>query len=130
MSCDAAIGADRTALTARAKSGRNRGPAQQGAAHVSRNRPDRSEEHTSELQSLAYLVCRLLLEKKKSAAQGSENLIADARERLRLWDVTDQEFWRLETEGKMKRAIAVFFFVKGIGIERNLHPFPTRRSSD
>src|SRR2546425_2103772 len=28
---------------------------------------DRSEEHTSELQSLAYLVCRLLLEKKKNA---------------------------------------------------------------
>src|SRR2546425_4380478 len=31
-------------------------------AHVLRLR---SEEHTSELQSLAYLVCRLLLEKKK-----------------------------------------------------------------
>src|SRR2546425_1714098 len=28
-------------------------------------RMTRSEEHTSELQSLAYLVCRLLLEKKK-----------------------------------------------------------------
>src|SRR2546425_6768246 len=28
-------------------------------------RYERSEEHTSELQSLAYLVCRLLLEKKK-----------------------------------------------------------------
>src|SRR2546425_2641482 len=28
-------------------------------------RLSRSEEHTSELQSLAYLVCRLLLEKKK-----------------------------------------------------------------
>ena len=27
---------------------------------------DRSEEHTSELQSQAYLVCRLLLEKKKT----------------------------------------------------------------
>src|SRR2546425_8789327 len=27
----------------------------------------RSEEHTSELQSLAYLVCRLLLEKKKQS---------------------------------------------------------------
>ena len=27
--------------------------------------PDRSEEHTSELQSPMYLVCRLLLEKKK-----------------------------------------------------------------
>src|SRR2546425_5269083 len=30
---------------------------------------DRSEEHTSELQSLAYLVCRLLLEKKKKQKQ-------------------------------------------------------------
>src|SRR3989441_8373395 len=29
-------------------------------------RRSRSEEHTSELQSLAYLVCRLLLEKKKN----------------------------------------------------------------
>src|SRR5687767_15731886 len=29
-------------------------------------RSSRSEEHTSELQSLAYLVCRLLLEKKKN----------------------------------------------------------------
>src|SRR2546425_5726982 len=30
---------------------------------------NRSEEHTSELQSLAYLVCRLLLEKKKRCAK-------------------------------------------------------------
>src|SRR5947199_4937466 len=30
------------------------------------NREDRSEEHTSELQSLRHLVCRLLLEKKKA----------------------------------------------------------------
>src|SRR5687767_15229094 len=30
-----------------------------------RGSTSRSEEHTSELQSLAYLVCRLLLEKKK-----------------------------------------------------------------
>ena len=30
--------------------------------------PDRSEEHTSELQSRTNLVCRLLLEKKKSSA--------------------------------------------------------------
>src|SRR2546425_8232518 len=40
------------------------------AAGACRRRRDyaafrRSEEHTSELQSLAYLVCRLLLEKKK-----------------------------------------------------------------
>src|SRR5687767_15265240 len=31
-----------------------------------RQQTGRSEEHTSELQSLAYLVCRLLLEKKKT----------------------------------------------------------------
>src|SRR3712207_8760085 len=30
---------------------------------------DRSEEHTSELQSRQYLVCRLLLEKKKNSQQ-------------------------------------------------------------
>src|SRR3989441_3492182 len=32
---------------------------------LARSTSTRSEEHTSELQSLAYLVCRLLLEKKK-----------------------------------------------------------------
>src|SRR2546425_2761214 len=32
----------------------------------------RSEEHTSELQSLAYLVCRLLLEKKKNKPRRPE----------------------------------------------------------
>src|SRR2546425_7345399 len=31
----------------------------------------RSEEHTSELQSLAYIVCRLLLEKKKRSSTRS-----------------------------------------------------------
>src|SRR2546425_8054175 len=47
---------------------RDRGP---GRLHFDRHGDrvlvvlDRSEEHTSELQSLAYLVCRLLLEKKK-----------------------------------------------------------------
>src|SRR2546423_9905450 len=32
----------------------------------------RSEEHTSELQSLAYLVCRLLLEKKNTPVRGCD----------------------------------------------------------
>src|SRR5690625_5453626 len=36
-----------------------------GQAYVE-NRLDRSEEHTSELQSRGHLVCRLLLEKKKN----------------------------------------------------------------
>src|SRR5687767_15651062 len=50
-----------------------RGPSEDGAAAQASREEDRallralqsrSEEHTSELQSLAYLVCRLLLEKK------------------------------------------------------------------
>src|SRR6266446_8525111 len=41
--------------------GQRRGQAQRAAARVD----DRSEEHTSELQSPCNLVCRLLLEKKK-----------------------------------------------------------------
>src|SRR2546425_9235301 len=37
----------------------------------------RSEEHTSELQSLAYLVCRLLLEKKKK--HNNSSCLQDSR---------------------------------------------------
>src|SRR5687767_15497992 len=40
-------------------------PGCSSTAIASRSNQTRSEEHTSELQSLAYLVCRLLLEKKK-----------------------------------------------------------------
>src|SRR5258707_6087831 len=43
--------------------------------------PTRSEEHTSELQSRQYLVCRLLLEKKKK-----NKLTANHRKRLQLCD--------------------------------------------
>src|SRR2546425_9445462 len=46
--------------------------------HASRRRERvgavRSEEHTSELQSLAYLVCRLLLEKKKKNGESTLHL--------------------------------------------------------
>src|SRR2546422_7907846 len=44
-------------------------------------RKDRSEEHTSELQSRLHLVCRLLLEKKKKA---SRNAAAGHRQGLPL----------------------------------------------
>src|SRR3712207_8579855 len=36
-----------------------------GLAYIHKSKATRSEEHTSELQSRQYLVCRLLLEKKK-----------------------------------------------------------------
>src|SRR2546425_5752991 len=40
----------------------------------------RSEEHTSELQSLAYLVCRLLLEKKKKSRKKYDQRMKDEYE--------------------------------------------------
>src|SRR2546425_9107732 len=42
-----------------------RAPRVERSAQEDGRRGHRSEEHTSELQSLAYLVCRLLLEEKK-----------------------------------------------------------------
>src|SRR4029079_18639229 len=42
------------------------------AERAGRRQSSRSEEHTSELQSLAYLVCRLLLEKKKHIKDSHE----------------------------------------------------------
>src|ERR1039458_3227321 len=39
---------------------------------------DRSEEHTSELQSLRHLVCRLLLEKKKHTSDSSHSVTSSA----------------------------------------------------
>src|SRR5690242_20885278 len=45
---------------------------------------DRSEEHTSELQSHVNLVCRLLLEKKKKKSDGDDGQHGRVRVRLRL----------------------------------------------
>src|SRR2546425_6364257 len=57
--------------------GRIPGGAQQRLGRLMRPKQPsswRSEEHTSELQSLAYLVCRLLLEKKKKNKIHSRNV--------------------------------------------------------
>src|SRR5262249_58087126 len=45
--------------------------------------PPRSEEHTSELQSLTNLVCRLLLEKKKKPGTPQHHASPTGRHRLR-----------------------------------------------
>src|SRR5258705_10189753 len=50
--------------------------AEHGPFQVSLVIEDRSEEHTSELQSLRHLVCRLLLEKKKNWALDPHQIIA------------------------------------------------------
>src|SRR3712207_7224266 len=53
------------AVRGRRHGGRGRQARRSPEAHPGAGRADRSEEHTSELQSRQYLVCRLLLEKKK-----------------------------------------------------------------
>src|SRR2546430_13240116 len=49
-----------------------------GVGELEPERADRSEEHTSELQSQSNLVCRLLLEKKKKTTPHPTALIACA----------------------------------------------------
>src|SRR2546425_10966733 len=63
----AAAGAGALSRRARSRFHELRRPVEGGARGRRHREADRgrSEEHTSELQSLAYLVCRLLLEKKK-----------------------------------------------------------------
>src|SRR2546422_4561202 len=62
----------------RSRPGLRRPVSADSAATARRNeRPRRSEEHTSELQSRLHLVCRLLLEKKKTpSARTSPRLSA------------------------------------------------------
>src|SRR3989441_7883397 len=50
----------------------------------------RSEEHTSELQSLAYLVCRLLLEKKKPRNANHHGLASELDYEMRDLGTTTQ----------------------------------------
>src|SRR2546425_9614382 len=52
-------------LAARGVGVKEKGRSEPGVSKQHAQKARRSEEHTSELQSLAYLVCRLLLEKKK-----------------------------------------------------------------
>src|SRR5439155_15607763 len=56
-------------------------PLQPEAQRQRRRSPDRSEEHTSELQSRGHLVCRLLLEKKKNKTK--ENKCSDGADERR-----------------------------------------------
>src|SRR2546425_3948030 len=61
------------------RDGPHRSRRQEDPGHHSVHR--RSEEHTSELQSLAYLVCRLLLEKKKKTHMHWRYLAKNRRRR-------------------------------------------------
>lgn len=51
-------------------------------------------------------------------SHGAESLLRAARERLRLWDVTDEELQVLEQEGRVKRALTMYSPASGIVTER------------
>src|SRR3712207_8331942 len=58
-----------TAFTEKSRCWRSSSIVAPWSGETSHTHPRRSEEHTSELQSRQYLVCRLLLEKKKKNTQ-------------------------------------------------------------
>src|SRR3712207_8179670 len=64
-SCNARAHRTSRAHSSPSLKGRQHEPPTDPGHREPRARPARSEEHTSELQSRQYLVCRLLLEKKK-----------------------------------------------------------------
>src|SRR2546425_5645198 len=71
------------------------GEIQEMLALIGRSGPqaeERSEEHTSELQSLAYLVCRLLLEKKKTIFKPE----APGKVKARVIDHLEETFAKLD----------------------------------
>src|SRR6202030_4172329 len=80
--------------------------------------PQRSEEHTSELQSPCNLVCRLLLEKKKPSDAGAIALTpAPGRSSV-------------HASKPLALSIGVTFFFKEWGAHRDLLSSPTGRLSD
>src|SRR6185436_7027879 len=84
-----------------------------------------SEEHTSELQSPDHLVCRLLLEKKKAhRGKHPEHYNQAALLPPHSWHTAPPFRQQL-----LPRKWVLFFFYS-YGDHRDLHSFPTRRSSD
>ncbi len=55
-------------------------------------------------------------------AAGAVSLLDATRERLRLWDITDEQIQELERTGRVKRALTIYSPVSGYVIERNAFP--------
>src|SRR5439155_214732 len=90
----------------------------------------RSEEHTSELQSRGHIVCRLLLEKKKSERRSAKPCSAWLG---RIWSAlypADSMVVAADNHVSLQPTILSSFFFYSYAHNRDLHSFPTRRSSD
>src|SRR4030067_149000 len=90
----------------------------------------RSEEHTSELQSLAYLVCRLLLEKKNATSRNSlrGGLVRHTWRVCSSWrrrDATRHTCALVSAQHRgFGRPLSVFFFFLKNPPTPETHPFP------
>src|SRR6476620_11757109 len=92
----------------------------------------RSEEHTSELQSRQYLVCRLLLEKKKPKGAELTHIKMYKNDDIpgRLFDVAPDDIVITVLPLFHVFGLSSIFFFYVYGDRPELHSFPTRRSSD
>jgi RND family efflux transporter MFP subunit len=75
-------------------------------------------EYLLALKSQAQLGSSVIPETR----QGAASLLAAARQRLRLWDVTDAQVADLERTGQPRRTLAVYSPVDGIVLQRNAYP--------
>ncbi len=55
-------------------------------------------------------------------AQGGESLLSSARERLRLWDISDDQIRRLDETGEVARTITIHSPVSGVIVDRKAFP--------
>src|SRR6195952_5607618 len=99
-------------------------------------RPWRSEEHTSELQSLRHLVCRLLLEKKKKIPRHAKSASELNTKSPVPTTKVMSDLWRVAADAQKRvyltacsRGCSFFFFLMIRRPPRSTL-FPTRRSSD
>src|SRR5476649_1588677 len=77
---------------------------------------NRSEEHTSELQSHSDLVCRLLLEKKKQTHGVPDRQQHESKEhgrvsRIRVWRPQELRYEYIKIAKESRGAIRLFFFL-------------------
>src|ERR1039458_3767392 len=115
------------------------------ASRSSRRDKDRSEEHTSELQSLRHLVCRLLLRRPPvstlfpyttlfRSTKGSVTTPARRPLVSGNWKMHHDHLAAIRTDRKSTRLnsshLGISYAVFCYGDHRYLHSFPTRRSSD
>lgn len=56
------------------------------------------------------------------AAAGAISLLEATRERLRLWDITDEQIAELERTGRVKRTLTIYSPVSGYVVEKNAFP--------